>query len=165
MDKVKALLALLPALFTCCGHAAVPSSGGTRVEFSGTVVAPPACTLNNNQVIEVQFGNVGISKADGKQIVKTLDYNLKCSGADASKALKMRLYGTAGFDGSVLATSTEDLAIRFYRNGEPVIPGEWFTLPNPANSLVLTASPVSRPGSTPVEGSFQASATLMVTFQ
>ncbi|VTT29097.1 fimbrial adhesin [Klebsiella pneumoniae] len=139
--------------------------GATEVKFSGTVVDPPSCTLNNNEVIEVQFGTVGIRQADGRQLMKTLNYNLKCSGSDGGKSLKMQFSGTPGFAADVLATTTDGLGVRFYRNGEAVTLKEWFSLPNPASGLVLTASPIADPKAKPKAGDFQASATLLVAFQ
>lgn len=139
--------------------------GGTRVEFSGTVVDPPSCTLNNNKVIEVNFGNVGIKQADGRRIAKTLDYNLQCKGNSVDKALRMMLIGQQDFADDVLATSIERLGIRFYQNGDTVTLNQWFRLAKVDNSMLLTASPIVQPGLEPQPGDFQASATLVVAYQ
>lgn len=148
-----------------CFHCSAADTTGTKVQFSGTVIDPPSCTLNNGKLIEVPFGTVGLSQADGKKISKTVNHQLKCTGSDARKTLKMQLSGTQDFADDVLATSTEGLGIRFYRNGQPVTLKQWFTLPAPAGSMVLTASPIVAPGTEPQPGDFQASATLMVSYQ
>lgn len=161
LRKMAWLLAIASVSFSC----RAVDRGATEVRFSGTVVDPPSCTLNNNEVIEVQFGTVGIRQADGRQVVKPLNYNLKCSGSDGGKSLKMQLAGTQGFAADVLATSIDGLGVRFYRNGEAVTLKEWCSLPKPASGLVLTASPIADPQAKPAAGDFQASATLLVAFQ
>lgn len=161
LRKMAWLLAIASVSFSC----RAVDRGATEVKFSGTVVDPPSCTLNNNEVIEVQFGTVGIRQADGRQVVKTLNYNLKCSGSGGSKSLKMIIIGPTGFTADVLATSIDGLGVRFYRNEDAVTLKEWFSLPNPASSLVLTASPIADPKVKPAVGDFEASATLLVAFQ
>ena len=161
LKNVAWLLAIASVSFNC----RAVDRGATEVKFSGTVVDPPSCTLNNNEVIEVQFGTVGIRQADGRQLVKSLNDNLKCSGSDGSKSLKMMISGPPGFAADVLATTTDGLGVRFYHNGEAVTLKEWFSLPKPASGLVLTASPIADPQVKPAAGDFQASATLLVAFQ
>lgn len=163
MFRWKSNAALL--LMLCSMHCLAADEGGTRVEFSGTVVDPPSCTLNNNKVIEVDFGTVGIQQADGRRIIKTLDYNLQCSGNSVDKTLKMMLIGQQDFADSVLATSIDHLGIRFYQNGDTVTLNEWFKVAKADNSMLLTASPITQPGQEPQPGDFQASATLMVAYQ
>ncbi|WP_336795611.1 fimbrial protein [Erwinia aphidicola] len=159
--KIVWVLAIVGISFSC--RAVI--KGATAVKFSGTVVNPPNCILNNNELIEVQFGTVGIRQADGRQVIKPLNYNLKCSGSDGGKSLKMQFAGTQGFAADVLATSIDGLGVRFYHNGEAVTLQEWFSLPKPASKLVLTASPIADPRVEPAGGDFQASATLLLAFQ
>lgn len=136
-----------------------------QFQFSGTVVDPPSCKFNGGNPIEINFGIVEKHKADGKQIIEMFDPKLKCSGSDGSKLLKIQISGTPSFSQDVLETTSDGLGIRFYRNSEAVTLRQWFNLPNPASSLVLSASPIIKPGGVAKEGDFTASATLLVTFQ
>ena len=157
---------IIPVLLACFSlNCFAVGDGGTQVEFSGTVVTPPDCSFNNGQMIEVPFGYVGIGKADGRQLEKTVAHHLVCRGKDASKTLKMQISGTQGMNPQTLATSIDGLGIRFYQNGNVVSLEQWFALPAPVSQLLLTAAPLLTPGATPQTGNFQATATLMVTFQ
>ncbi|VTR51794.1 putative minor fimbrial subunit StfE [Serratia fonticola] len=43
-----------------------------------TVLAPPPCTVNNNSVIEVPFGNVMTTHVDGTSYRVPVNYTLSC---------------------------------------------------------------------------------------
>ncbi|WP_234005947.1 fimbrial protein [Cronobacter malonaticus] len=68
-----------------------------------TVNAAP-CEINNNQLIDVDFGDSVITTDVAKGAVeKMINYTLDCTNAAPSKTLAMRISGTgAGFDDKVL---------------------------------------------------------------
>ncbi|WP_342006004.1 fimbrial protein [Citrobacter sedlakii] len=53
----KILLGFLLSSFTL--------SAAENLQFSGTLIAPPTCTVNNEETIEIGFGDVAIEKIDG----------------------------------------------------------------------------------------------------
>lgn len=173
MFSWKIYLRLLLINFALLSNAAVfnaAAEGGTKVNFSGRVVDPPACNFNNNQMIETPFGNVKKEDADGKTIVKEVNYNLTCTGGDESKSLKIMIVGTTTSSKSVLATSISGLGIQLYNSTNdpinmPMSLNTWQFLPYPANKFRLTASPIIEEGKNMVGSDFTASATMLVLFQ
>lgn len=167
MFSWKSLLALMLAS-TSFVLAAAPGEGGTRVDISGTVVAPPDCKINNDQMIEIDFKNVSAKKADGKQLLQTVNYNLVCSSSGGMyNSMQMMLMGDQSFANDVLRTNEiPDLGIRFYHDKTPIILNKWFKLPTQANRMLMEAAPIINPASPlPEPKNFTASATLLVSFQ
>lgn len=142
------------------------ASGSVNVNIKGVIMKPPPCTINNNQTIDVDFGNaVDISKVDGKNYLKTIPYTLQCSG-ETSKGMKLSIEGTAaGFDdGAALEAGHGGLGIELQHDGAKLALNKAvnFTWPDlPA----LQAVPVKKPGSTLDTGSFSVGATMVVEWQ
>lgn len=135
----------------------------TNVTVKVTIVAA-ACTVNDNQAIEVNFGDVATNRVDGTNYRKPVSYTLSCSEG-ASKAMKLQVQGTgSAFDGSLLGTDVSGLGIRM-QNGSSNLPlNQWvnFTYPD---KPTLWAVPVKQSGVTLSGGRFSAAATLKVTYQ
>lgn len=135
------------------------------VTIKVTVVAPPPCIINGDQVIDVDFGSdVVTRRVDGVNYLKTVDYSLVCNG-NISNAMKLQIQGaTTAFDRSALQTNMADLGVALKANGSALTVNDWvnFTYPN---KPVLQAVPVKRAGSTLNGGDFSAGATLMVDYQ
>lgn len=135
----------------------------TTVTVTVTVVAG-SCTVNDNNAIEVNFGDVMTSRVDGNNYRKEVSYTLSCSEG-ASKAMKLQVQGAAAaFDGGLLGTSVSGLGIRL-QNGSSSLPvNQWvnFTYPD---KPALWAVPVQQSDVTLSGGQFSAAATLKVTYQ
>lgn len=147
------------------------ASGGTRAEgemtFRGTLIEPPPCTINDGELVDVDFGDrVGINKIDGTNYRREVQYQIECGkGSGGSIALTLSLKGTAsGFDKQALSTNKSELGIRIYRDDEPFTPGSVLniTLDNPPR---LEAVPVKKEGAVLSEGAFEAWATLQADYQ
>ncbi|WP_366519502.1 fimbrial protein [Serratia nevei] len=154
-------VALLGAALFC-----LPVSySATTVTVSVTVLAPPACVINGERPIEVDFGDeVMTTRVDGSNFKRPIDYTLSCSGL-SKNALKMQVQGTgAAFDGTVLKTDKSGLGIAILNGGSRWALNSWtnFTYPN---KPTLTAVPVKQSGATLQGGAFNASATLRVDYQ
>ncbi|CAI1596225.1 fimbrial protein [Serratia quinivorans] len=152
-----ALLAALPA-----AQAAETANVTVRV----TIVAAPPCEINNNNDIEVNFGNdVLTTRVDGSAYKKMpVTYSINCSGGP-SNSVKMRIEGTgAGFDNSVLSTNQADFGIALLNNGSRYPINSWvnFSAPSPPR---LEAVPAKRAGVTLKGGPFSAGATMKVEYQ
>ncbi|OAH32768.1 fimbrial protein [Serratia marcescens] len=140
-------------------------SSSVTVTVKVTVVAPP-CIVNNNDPIEVNFGDVLTTRVDGHTYRQPVEYNLDCPNVSSS-ALKLQVRGTgAGFDSTVLATNEQPvLGIELQQgNGSKLKVNDWlnFTLPD---KPVLYAVPVKQAGATLGTGAFSAAATLAVDYQ
>ncbi|WP_232245961.1 fimbrial protein [Serratia plymuthica] len=141
------------------------AASSTTVNIKVTVLAPPPCVINGDKTIVVNFGsNVEISRVDGSNYLKTIDYTLECKG-NTKNAMKMMIEGSgAAFDNGVLQTSKTDLGIALKQNGQPFKVYQWVNFTYPAKP-VLQAVPVKRSGSTLSTGMFYTTATLKVDYQ
>ena len=137
----------------------------TKVEFSGTVVAPMPCTINDKQSISTNFGDDLItSRVDGNNYIKTVDYKLECRN-HSSNALKMKILGTSTvFNTAALQTNMSNLGIELRANDRPMTINTWYNFTYPAKPS-LQAVPVKRSGSTLAGGSFSVNATMLLEYQ
>lgn len=81
-----------------------------------TILAAPSCTINNNTIVAVNFGDILSTLIDGVNYKKEeVPYNLSCS--NLTGAATMSLSGTAAtFPGGAgaLYSGINDLGIAFY---------------------------------------------------
>lgn len=140
-------------------------AGYSNIRVTVTIVGPPPCVINNNNLIEVNFGNdVMTTRIDGSYKKQPVSYSVECKNAP-SNAMKVQIQGNgAGFDGEVLRTDKEGLGIALLRNGNPQPINSWinFTYPNLPQ---FEAVPVKQAGATLSGGKFTAGATMKVEYQ
>ncbi|MEX2942710.1 fimbrial protein [Serratia fonticola] len=135
--------------------------------FHGTLITPPPCTINDDNRIEVNFGErVGINKVDGVNYRQMMNYQITCQqAASGSWALTLSLNGSAaGFDSEALLTDKANLGIRVYQNDQPFTPNSTLKI-DLTNPPRLEAVPVKKAGSPLIEGAFEAWATLRADYQ
>ncbi|EOU9537985.1 fimbrial protein [Cronobacter dublinensis] len=146
---------------------AAQTGDNVGVNFQGEFTLISACTIKNDQIIDVVFGEVGVNKVDGTNYKQIIPYTVDCKGATDTSPLSLMMSGTAeNYDEAAVATSADGLGIRIEANGQPM------PLNKPLNttlgalqSLTLTAVPVSDPVKTLSEGLFSATATLTANYQ
>ena len=141
-------------------------SGTVNVTIKGVILTPPPCTINNNRPIDVDFGSaVDISKVNGKNYLKTIDYTLECTGA-TSNSMKLSIQGaTTDFDdGAALDAGHGELGIELQHDGKKLTPGQAvnFTWPDYPKLQVV---PVKKTGATLETGEFSVGATMVVDWQ
>ncbi len=157
----RTLLLLIGSVLSPAGLAA------ENMRLYGTLVEPPACTINNGSEVDVDFGNrVGVKKVDGVHYLQPMNYRITCDPNANAWAMTLEIVGTpADYDrAAVVVTGVTDLAIQIKQNGVP------FELNKPipislTNPPQLEAVPVKRPGATLTEGPFEATATLKAVYQ
>lgn len=153
--------------------AVVAQTASTQMNFSGTLIEPASCTVNNSQPINVTFGNVPIDDLDSDPINSlhsaSVDYSLNCD-ANASGDMSLKISGTAGqIDSSKigLVTSVDGLLIFFRYNAMssvfPVNKDYAFTYPTPGKPTI-TALLAKTATSTLTTGTFTATATMTLTY-
>ncbi|WP_273974771.1 MULTISPECIES: fimbrial protein [Serratia] len=162
----RVIIALL--LAGMCG-ASQAKDGEADMTFHGTLIAPPDCTLNDGELIDVDFGEqVGIGKVDGNNYRQKVNYQITCERQSAGNeygSLSLSLEGVAAaFDAQALGTDRADLGIRIYQDGTPFAPNTRIDI-ELANPPELNAVPVKRPGATLEKGTFEAWATLLAEYQ
>lgn len=141
--------------------------GEADMTFHGTLITPPSCTLNDDNRIDVNFGErVGIKKVDGVNYRQRINYQITCEGAGGgNRGMTLSLSGGAsGFDSEALSTNKADLGIRVYQNDQPFTPNSTLKI-NLASPPRLEAVPVKSAGATLTEGAFEAWATLRADYE
>ncbi|CAI0906074.1 fimbrial protein [Serratia proteamaculans] len=131
-----------------------------------TIVAAPPCVINNNNNIEVNFGNdVLTTRVDGSAYKKMpVTYSINCSGGP-SNSVKMLIEGSgAGFDNAMLRTNQTDFGIALLNNGSRYPINSWTNF-NASSPPRLEAVPAKRAGVMLKGGPFSAGATMKVEYQ
>lgn len=133
--------------------------------FSGILVEPPPCKINEGVDMTLSFEKVGINKVDGDNYRRSIEYTLNCKDSP-SRDLTMMLTTTsvASFSSGTIQTNIAGLGVKIYANGVPVEFSKAIVI-TPGEKPKLEAVPLSQPGVTLTEGMFFASATLTFKFQ
>lgn len=152
---------------------AAAQTASTQMNFTGTLIEPASCTINNSQPINVDFGDVPIGELNSDAINSThtalVDYTLDCD-ANASGSMGITISGTTGQIDSTnigLTTSVPGLLIFFQFNDEtntyPVNVSYPFEYPAPGKPKInaLLAKTLA---STLTTGTFTATATMTLTY-
>lgn len=153
-------------LLLACGALSTPGLAAENMKFYGTLVEPPACTINSGGNVDVDFGNrVGVKKVDGVNYLQPMNYQISCVPDANAWRMTLEIAGeTATYDKAGVITNITDLAIQIRQNGVPFELNKPIAI-NPTNPPQLEAVPVKRPGSTLKEGAFEATATLKAVYQ
>lgn len=163
-------MSLLHRTLAILSIAALPLScvDAGNLEFSGTLLAPPGCTVSDKGGrIDVRFTqNIAVNRIDGERYRQAIPYQIECPGAaDHNIAWHMRLTlkGTpASFDITVLETSENDLGIRVLLGGTALAPNEPRQIDVRASTPpLLEAVPVKLAGAALPSTKFTASALLI----
>ncbi|MCT4715251.1 fimbrial protein [Enterobacteriaceae bacterium H18W14] len=136
------------------------------MQFKGTLIEPPPCTINQGNVIDVSFGEqVAIAGVDGTNDKQAVDYQLQCDASDGQSGVVMSVRGTAtAFDEAAVQTNQPDLGIRLLLDDRPFNLNTPYSV-DPKAPPALFAVPVGAPGATLTEGEFDATATLLAEYQ
>lgn len=157
-----ALVAL--TLFAC--QAAQQAMAEATINFSGTLINAPGCTVNLNNRVDVDFGDDVVTyQVDGENYKKQIPYTLNCASL-AQQGLTMTLNGNAtGFDTSLFKTDNTGLGIRILdEGGKTISPGAFIGF-NYNNQPKLYAVPVAKDAATLSTGHFEGTATMVIAYQ
>ncbi|AHM75628.1 fimbrial protein [Yersinia hibernica] len=135
--------------------------------FSGTLINPPPCVINGGNIIDVPFGeNLGVNKIDGINYTQNVPYSMTCETVSSSLELGLTIVSASvtTFDPTAIQTDVQDLGIRILKNGVPFALNTRISY-DKNNPPILKAVPVKSTGATLSEGSFEATATLLVDYQ
>ena len=144
----------------------VPGMAADNMKFSGTLIEPPPCTINNDGQVDVDFGSrVGVKKVDGVNYLQVMNYRIKCDPSVSARDMTLEIIGTpADYDAAAVSSNVTDLAIQIKQNGVPVELNKPIHI-SMTTPPILSAVPVKRVGATLVEGPFEATATLRAVYQ
>ncbi|QXN64809.1 fimbrial protein [Serratia fonticola] len=146
------------------GNPVMAAGSTSTLDVKVVLIAPP-CEINNNQLIEVNFGNdVLTTRVDGHYKKMPVPYTVLCPD-NASNAAMMQIEGNgAVFESEVLLTNITDFGIEIQTQGHRLPINNWVNFSYP-NWPPLEAVPVKRPGATLAGGAFSAGATMKVEYQ
>lgn len=166
MNRITTLNILLLVILISAQTAVWAVNGEADMVFHGTLISPPPCVINDNQQVDVNFGDqVGVNKVDGVNYRIPVNYQITCEGEGSGFALSLRLSGTAAvFDTLALQSDQPDLGIRLYQNDKPFTPNSTLNI-DLGTPPRLEAVPVKRDGAMLQEGAFEALATLQASYQ
>lgn len=163
------LLGGMCCLLASVGNIAMAAQSGDSlsVTFTGTFNMVSPCTINNDEVIDVYFGNIGIDKVDGINYIQDIPYTVECNGAADDTAMQLSINGSAAtFDDAAVVTNAEGLAIQFQENGQPLALNKPLSMSLGALPTVkLRAVPVKAPSAILSAQVFTAVATLAVSYE
>lgn len=149
------------------GTASVSAADPENLEFIGTLVTPPACSISEGGPVYVDFGDVRIKKVVDGNYRRTVPLSLKCEDTNLAWQLQLSVRGNAaGFDAdnaTVVTPQQANLGVKLYQNGQPFKLGEAINV----NSVTLPdieAVLVQRDGVELVEGGFSATATFRAEY-
>ncbi|SOB49567.1 fimbrial protein [Pseudomonas lundensis] len=141
------------------------AGASANLAFTGTLVEPPVCTINNGNTLTIDFKDVGVNKVDGINYRQPVNYTITCAGSTLPWEMILTVKGTAtSFESSAVQTSVTDLGVQLLQNGQPFTLNTPMVI-NPASPPALEAVPVKRPGTTLNAGGFSAAATLLAEYQ
>ncbi|MGA4650074.1 fimbrial protein [Citrobacter portucalensis] len=162
------LVALVMVTFLAIASV-VRAEDAKNLSLQGTLITPPACSLNGDNTVYVPFGDkLSTRKVADGIYRKPVVLDLKCEENTHAWQLTLSYSGApATFDpdgASVVSAQQEDLGVKLYANHLPlaldkVLKISGTTLPE------LEAVLVQRPGSELSEGDFTARATLRVAYE
>ncbi|CCJ99592.1 fimbrial protein [Cronobacter malonaticus] len=153
-------------LLACCSSSVFADENSVLITVSVTINTAP-CEINNNQNIDVNFGdNVITTDVMAGLVEKVINYTLDCSNADTAKTLKMHITGNgADFNSDLLQTSIPELAVKLKADGSDFPLNSDLTLASTTEKPVLVAALVGKPGARLPTGEFTAGATMTVDYQ
>ncbi|MBU4630957.1 fimbrial protein (plasmid) [Pseudomonas sp. BF61] len=142
----------------------VMATSYSTIDVTVILTAEP-CKVNNNNIIEVNFGNdVQTTLVDGNYKKMQVPYTVQCP-AGAPSAMNIRIDGkAAAFNRDVLMTNISNFGIAILNDGNllPINSPKDFTYPNLPR---LYAVPVKRTGATLRGGVFSAGAVMRVEYR
>lgn len=133
-----------------------------------TISLPIVCRINNNQAINIDFGDIDNTKITqaGDSYIKTIPLLYSCT-TPINQDIKINIIANpASFSSDLIATSLpDDIGIMVKYNGIIVKPNSSFNtvLANGSGQDVLEVSPVINNPNKSITGEFTASATLIMT--
>ncbi|MTC61465.1 fimbrial protein [Providencia rustigianii] len=100
----------------------------TLVTFKGNLIGNPPCDISGeNDPIQINFGEVGITRIDGSNYLKDFILNINCSnelGNNVALFIAYKGMNAASFDNNAVQTSLSGLGIRLYYEGHVIPPND-----------------------------------------
>lgn len=118
---------------------AVTENDTTKVTVSGTLIGAPECTVNGNNLVDVDFGDSIVTHfIDGETYMKKeLIYSLSCTGLNSTR-MKITVRGTeAEFGTGLIKTSIAGLGIQLMNGTTKIKAGEYINFTHDGTTSAL----------------------------
>lgn len=157
---------IVPGLMSVINGACASGNNSAVLTVTVTITKEP-CIINNDQMIDVDFGNeVVVTDVPLGLVRKPINYSLDCGESDPDKTLTLGVSGVgAGFNDTILSSSIPELGIEISANGTKLPLNSQFVLTGPTDKPDLEAILRQAPNSHLPTGEFTAGATLTVAYQ
>lgn len=134
--------------------------------FKGELIEMAECTVNNDQLIDVDFGpRLGVNQIDGVNYKQAINYQINCLPGYTTSDMTITISASSmASDKSAIQTDKIGLGIRLLQNGLPMNLNQALTF-TPGNPPVLEAVPITSDMSLLTEGTFLALAAIKVEYQ
>ncbi len=150
------------------GTSPLQAADPENLEFIGTLVTPPSCSISEDGPVYINFNDVRIKKVAEGRYRETVPLTLKCEESSLAWQLRLSVRGNpAGFDAdnaTVVTAEQANLGVKIFQNGQPFKLGEAINI-NSVTLPTIEALLVQRDGVELVEGLFNATATLRAEYQ
>lgn len=160
------LLALMAGFAPAFSHAVSNQIGDSvKVAFTGRLQLVTPCTISNDQLITVEFGNVAVNRVDSGNYTQTVEYTLDCGSAGSGNTVSMVFKATpVPSDAAAFASSAPGLWVKVLKDGQPLELNKAFSIANPESPPKVQVQLVRDPASELSAGGFSAIGTLMADY-
>lgn len=166
----KSLRLAFAVILICIPGAVIAGSTEVGIEISGTVTGAGTCSVNNNQVVEIKFGDVPIQEIDGvNSHSQPVPLTVTCDGSSNDVSVWVRGNVTT-WDRYSIITSTDGLGVKLWAyvpslNMDPNPDGGVFPIHlDEISTLNIHAVLSKQPGKRLTPQEFTATATLFVEY-
>lgn len=160
----QAVACVVLCLVLITGAEAEQKGDSVNFHFTGRLVQQSFCTINNDGIIDVPFGNVGVNRVSSGEYVQDLDYTLVCQGATANTSVNMMILAApAVWNIQATQTSVTGLGVRFLSENEAIDLNTALTI-DPTHPPHLQAQLVSDPQANLTAQAFTATGTLLASY-
>ncbi|MBU5412426.1 fimbrial protein [Serratia ureilytica] len=141
-----------------------------NMSFHGRLIEQAPCEVNNNEDMQIEFGDIQVRDIDGVNYSQIFTLPLVCDG---DTAIMLTHNGAAtDFNDSAVKTNISSFGIQlseYHSNGigQPVkigVPVKIFDSSAGAQNIILGAVPVKKPGAELAAGVFQGVSTVQLEY-
>lgn len=162
--NIYAVVVILACLLSTFVNAA-QTGDNYKFKLTGKLVKMTWCNVNNDQPINVSFGNVGVKKVATGEYVQDINYSIVCNEVTNAATVEMTLRATAsGWDDMAMSTDVGNLGVHILKDGQPISLNTAIKIV-PNTTPKLQAQLVQKPDALLPECAFRATGTLIVEYK
>ena len=160
------LRAALMVLALGCVAAASATPTQVYVSIKGTVWSRFPCVINSGRPITASFGDVQIADIDGVYKTITVNYTLDCARAVTNEVrMQVRGNGTWFLPDLLAVPGNGELGIALKKDGSPLALNTWAAFDTSKTPVLQAVLVKKSQDSDIVNGTFSASATMVVEYR